>query len=72
MNELKPLYKVVSTEAYVIFPEVSEPKYTRIVSLTGNLPKGTEKASLAWATTATFASHRGVVVGDELIVEVVC
>lgn len=61
MNELKPLFKVAATEAYVIFPQVSKPKYTGIVSLTSNLPESTEKASLAWATRATFASHRAVV-----------
>ena len=45
MNELKPLFKIVPTEAYVIFPEVSKPKYTG-VSLISNVAKSTEKASL--------------------------
>lgn len=60
LNEWKPLFKVVSTEACVILPEVSKPKYTEIVTLTCNLPMSNEKASLDWATIATSALHRGV------------
>lgn len=53
MNGFKPLFRAVSTEAFVIFPGSSHPKYTGIVSIMCNLP------SLAWARIKASALQKG-------------